>query len=331
MSRPLSVLLFAFGAAGVNTIRALRSAGHTLSGCFTHPTTQSWLPSVQDECRRLSIPCSTDVTAGNIAPNMAARPDVVLSVFYRRKIEMPFLGLGTIGAFNVAASQLPRYRGYFPYRWAILNNESMWGVTVHQMTQNYCDGAIFHRRPLLIRPDENAFDLSLRMAESAASAAVDALGRLASGDEHLSSVEPAGAKFFGPEIPFGGVIDWHQSAARIDSFVRALDFGRRVRKTYQHFSPPAQAIIGGKAVGIYKSRFGGTMSSYPAGTLTRCDDRVWVQAGRGHLEIDHVHVDGRDYAAAEYFGAHRFAPGDTFDTAHTWPSTTPAGEISHAA
>lgn len=330
MSRPFSVLLFAFGTAGVNTIRALRNAGHTLTACFTHPTTQSWLPSVQDECRRLNIPCSTDVSA-DIAPGMAARPDVVLSVFYRRRIAIPFLGLGTIGAFNVAASQLPRYRGYFPYRWAILNNESMWGVTVHQMTQDYCDGAVFHRRPLVIRPDENAYDLSLRVADAATSAAVEAVERLARGDDHLASVEPAGARFFGPEIPFDGAIDWHQSAARIDSFVRATDFGRRVRDQYQHFAPPAQAVIGGQSVGIYKARFGGTMSSYPPGTLTRCDDRVWVQAGRGHLEIDEVHVEGRDYAAAEYFGARSFAPGDTFDTSHTWTSATPAGEISHAA
>jgi methionyl-tRNA formyltransferase len=331
MSRPLSVLLFAFGTAGVNTIRALRSAGHTLTACFTHPTTQAWLPSVQDECRRLNIPCSTDPSAADIAPSMAARPDVVLSVFYRRKIDLPFLKLGTIGSFNVAASQLPRYRGYFPYRWAILNNESVWGVTVHQMTPNYCDGAVFHRRPLVIRPDDNAYDLSLRVSDAVTRAAVEAIDRLARGDDHVTSVEPAGTKFFGPEIPFGGAIDWQQSAARIDSFVRALDFGRPFRDAYHHFTPPAQAVIAERQVGIVKARFGGTMSSYPPGTLTRCDDRVWVQTGRGHLEIDEVHVDGRDYTAVEYFGARSLAPGDTFETSHTWNNAPPTGELSHAA
>jgi methionyl-tRNA formyltransferase len=331
MSRPLSVLLFAFGTAGVNTIRALRGAGHTLTGCFTHPTTQSWLPSVQDECRRQNIPCSTDPSSADIAPSMAARPDVVLSVFYRRKIEMPFLKLGTIGSFNVAASQLPRYRGYFPYRWAILNDESMWGVTVHQMTQDYCDGAVFHRRPLVIRPDDNAYELSLRVADAATRAAVEAVNRLATGDDHLASVESAGATFFGAEVPFGGAIDWHQSAARIDAFVRALDFGRRVGDTYQHFCPPAQAMVAGKSVGIFKARIGGTMSSYPPGTLTRCDDRVWVQTGRGHLEILEVNVGGRNYRAAECFGADVFAPGDIFDTTHTWTTTATPGETSHAA
>jgi methionyl-tRNA formyltransferase len=162
-------------------------------------------------------------------------------------------------------------------------------------------------------------------------AAVEAVERLAKGDDHLESVEAAGTKMFGPGIPFGGEIDWHQSAARIDSFVRALDFGRRVGDEYQHFTPPARAVIGGKSVGIYKAKFGGTMSSYPPGTLTRCDDRVWVQTGRGHLEILDVHVGGRDYRAAECFDADVFAPGDTFDTSHTWSNAAGPGELSHAA
>jgi methionyl-tRNA formyltransferase len=252
-------------------------------------------------------------------------------VFYRRKIEMPFLGLGTIGAFNVAASQLPRYRGYFPFRWAILNNESMWGVTVHQMTQDFCDGAVLHRKPLLIKPQENAYDLSVRLADVAATAAGEAIAKLAAGEDHLSSVDPAGAQFFGPEAPFGGEIDWNQSGAKIDSFVRAMDFGRQVRETYQHLTPPAQAVIGGEEMGVYRSRFGGTMSSYPPGTLTRCDEQVWVQTGRGHLVIERIAAAGRDHAAAEYLRGRGFAPGDRFDTSHSWSAGTPAREFSHAA
>src|SRR5205814_6687586 len=139
---------------------------------------QPWLPSVADECRRQSILC-----ANNPADfDLSTRPDVTLSIFYKRKIEMPFLALANVGAFNVAASQLPRYRGHFPFRWAILNNESMWGVTVHQMTQNFCDGAVLHRRPLVLKPHENAYDLYLRLAEATAAAAVEAASKLASGD-----------------------------------------------------------------------------------------------------------------------------------------------------
>jgi methionyl-tRNA formyltransferase len=330
MSKPLNVLLFAFGSAGVASIRGLQNAGHHITGCVTHKTIQPWLPSVEDECRRLDIECSTDVANGPVQPTMADRPDVVLSVFYRRRIEMPFLGLAKIGAFNVAASQLPRYRGAFPFRWAILNNETMWGVTVHQMTASYCDGAVLHRRPLIVKPAENAYDLFVRVSDAAATAAVEAVDKLARGDDHLTSVDPAGSQFFDATIPYGGRIDWNQSAARIDSFVRALDFGRQVIDTYQHLTPPAQASIGAKSIGIWRARFGGTMSSYPPGTITRCDDQVWVQAARGHLVIDRVVVDGVNWNAAEYFRHRGHVAGDQFDLTDSWNTPT-LKELSHAA
>jgi methionyl-tRNA formyltransferase len=329
MARPLDILLFAHGQAGVNALRALHGAGHTIGACFTHGGA-AWQPRVADECARLGIPCSTYPAGADVS--LVSRPDVVLSVFYGRKVEMPYLALGTIGAFNVAASQLPRYPGFFPTRWAILNDEAMWGVTVHQMTQNYCDGAILHKRALAIRPTENAYDLSVRVADAAATAAVEAASKLASGDYHLTSVDPAGSQFFGREVPFGGLIDWHQSAARIDSFVRALDFGRDVGDAYEHLGPPAAARIGTQTIGIFKSRFGGTMSSYPPGTITRCDDQVWVQAGRGHVAIDRITVNGVDDDAPAYLVARGFTTGDTFDTSHVWNASQPlTRELSHAA
>lgn len=329
--RSMNVLLFAFGHAGVGALRGLLTAGHRVSGCVTHPTTKPWLPSMWDECRRAGIDCSIDPTDGGATPNMADRPDVVLSIGYRRKIEMPFLGLGTVGAFNVAGSQLPRYRGDFPFRWAILNAESSWGVTVHQMTPDYCDGAVLHRRPLVVNPQENAYDLYLRLSDCAARAAVEAVDKLARGEDHLISCEPAGPQTFGPDVPFGGAIDWRQPAGRIDSFVRAMDFGRQVVDEYQHLAPPAVARIGNRAIGIYHSSFGGTMSSYPPGTITRCDEQVWVQAGRGHLVLDRVCADGRDYDATEFFVAGGYTTGDTFDTSHTWAAPATAREYRHAA
>jgi methionyl-tRNA formyltransferase len=328
MSRPLNILLFAFGHAGVNAIRSLRRAGHHITGCFTHPTMQSWIPSIEDECRRQSVLCST---IAPYAQSITGRPDVVLSVFYRRKIDSAVLNCASLGVFNIAASQLPRYRGYFPYRWAIINNESIWGVTVHQMTDNYCDGAVLHRRPLVLKPQENAYELSLRIADAADAATMEAVAKLSAGNIHLTAADPTGAQFFGHDIPYGGAIDWHQSAARIDSFIRALDFGRQVKETYQHLAAPAAARIGGETMGIYRAHFGGTMSSYPPGTLTRCDNQVWVQTARGHLVIERVVADGKDYEAARYFASRGFASGDRFDVAHAWVPQTQGRQLVDAA
>src|SRR5687768_9260030 len=116
---------------------------------------------------------------------------------------MPFLGLAKIGAFNVAGSQLPRYRGCFPFRWAILNGETAWGVTVHQMTARYCDGAVLHRKPLVVRPDENAHEFHGRCSRAMADAAVEAVRKLAIGVYALCSVDAPSPLLFGPAVPHG--------------------------------------------------------------------------------------------------------------------------------
>jgi hypothetical protein len=103
----------------------------------------------------------------------------------------------------------------------------------------------------------------------------------------------------------------------------------------QHQQPvgPARAMIHHQVIEICETRAGGTVSSYPAGTITRCDDELWVQTGRGHLAIDRILVDGREEDAAAYFNAAGFAPGDTFDTSSRWTSaTSPSNRpYSHAA
>jgi methionyl-tRNA formyltransferase len=120
------------------------------------------------------------------------------------------------------------------------------------------------------------------------------------------------------ESPVAGAIDWRQPALAIDAFVRWLDAARCGRGQHQEPASAATARIGGAVIGIADARAGGTMSSYPAGTITRCDDELWVQTGRGHLAIERVIVEGRERDAAAYFVAAGFAPGDTFDTSHRW-------------
>jgi len=119
----------------------------------------------------------------------------------------------------------------------------------------------------------------------------------------------------------GASIDWSSPAGEIDAFVRALDRRRRLQGQHQQPVVPARATIHHQLIEISETRAGGTMSSYPAGTITRCDDELWVQTGRGHLVIDRILVDGQERAAAEYFVAAGFAPGDTFDASHHWPTS----------
>jgi methionyl-tRNA formyltransferase len=112
-------------------------------------------------------------------------------------------------------------------------------------------------------------------------------------------------------------IDWRQSADKIVAFIEALN------STSQNENQ-AKATINNQTITIHRAQAGGTMSSYPPGTITRCDDRLWVQTGRGHLEIETILVEGGELDAAQYFTTHGFAPGDMFDRSYTHQQLTHA-------
>lgn len=112
MNRSLRVLLFAHDHAGVAALQSLSATGHEIAGCFTHPTHQDWVPSMTDACASLGVPCV------DAAPNAAMaqeyrekRPDLILSVGYRRRVPLPFLALPRWGAINASLAPpaaLPR-------------------------------------------------------------------------------------------------------------------------------------------------------------------------------------------------------------------------------
>src|SRR5947209_10103064 len=120
MSRSLRVLLFANHHAGVAAFHGLRDSGHQIISCFTHRAIAAWVPSLADACRAAEVPVTeTPPEALDAQPFRDARPDLIVSAGYRRRIGPPFLALPRWGAINVHFGPLPGYRGGAPIPWGI--------------------------------------------------------------------------------------------------------------------------------------------------------------------------------------------------------------------
>ena len=68
--------------------------------------------------------------------------DLGVSYCYPRKITEPLLSLPSKGFVNYHPGPLPKYKGPKESTDAINNKEMNWGVTVHQMDENYDTGPI---------------------------------------------------------------------------------------------------------------------------------------------------------------------------------------------
>ena len=78
--------------------------------------------------------------------------DLVFSVFYDKIIKEWFIAR-CARILNLHNGPLPRYRGVSPINWALKNNETKHGVTIHEITPGIDDGPIVAQLEYSIYPE----------------------------------------------------------------------------------------------------------------------------------------------------------------------------------
>ncbi len=128
-----------------------------------------------------------------------------------------------LGTFNLHASLLPRYRGAAPINWALINGETVTGVTTFMLNEQIDQGSILLQESTPIAPDDTAETLHDRLADIGARLVVKTLEGIQSHTltpqpQQQSDNLPAAPKIFKPDC----VVDWSLPGPRIVDFVRGL-------------------------------------------------------------------------------------------------------------
>ena len=128
-----------------------------------------------------------------------------------------------LGTFNLHASLLPRYRGAAPINWALINGETVTGVTTFMLNEQIDQGSILLQESTPIAPDDTAETLHDRLADIGARLVVKTLEgiqnhTLTPQPQQQTDNLPAAPKIFKPDC----VVDWSLPGSRIVDFVRGL-------------------------------------------------------------------------------------------------------------
>ncbi len=92
------------------------------------------------------------------------KPDVICVVAYGKILPQEILDIPKLGCINVHASLLPKYRGAAPIQWAVLNGESITGVTTMYMDLGMDTGDIILKEKVEIGQDETTGELWDRLS-----------------------------------------------------------------------------------------------------------------------------------------------------------------------
>lgn len=288
----------------VEQLKRLVQDGHEICGVFTQPDKPKnrGMKMTFSPVKEYALTCGLDVyqptkmrDGSALALVEKLRPELIVVAAYGRILPEDILAAAPMGAINVHSSILPQYRGAAPINWAILDGRKETGVTIMYMAKELDAGDVICVKKTEILPEEDAQELTGRLALLGADALAEAIGQLASGtvvrtpqDHSAFSYAPMLSKELSP-------MDWSRSAQALHDQVRGLIPW-----------PCATMELGGKKVKVFKTRIGGEVQA-EAGAIVTADKRgLEIACGDGRsLWILQLQAEGgKRMMAADYLRGH---------------------------
>lgn len=216
--------------------------------------------------------------------------DVCVVVAFGQILPKTILELTPYGCINVHASLLPKYRGAAPIQWAILEGETVTGVTTMQMDEGLDTGDMILKTEVPITENETGESLHDKLAAAGAELCVKTLKAL---EDHTAVLEKQGesptayAKMLDKKM---GDIDWSCPAVQIERLVRGLNSWP---SAYTHWQGKTLKIWRAKAENTAGAK-NGTESGCLPGTVTEVGkDSFAVQTGEGVLHVYELQIPGK--------------------------------------
>ena len=215
----------------VEQLRRLVEMGHEICGVFTQPDKPknrgmklAFSPVKEYALTQgLEVYQPTKMRDGTaLAIVEKLQPELTVVAAYGRILPEDILAVPPLGSINVHSSILPQYRGAAPINWAILDGCKETGVTIMHMAKELDAGDIICVKKTEILPDENAQELTYRLALLGADALEEAVTQLANGtaartpqDHSAFTYAPMLSKELSP-------MDWNKPAQKLHNQVRGL-------------------------------------------------------------------------------------------------------------
>ena len=213
----------------VASLRRLVEDGHILCGVFTQPDKpknrghKMAFSPVKEYAMSQSLPVYQPVKIREAVEQMRAlEPELIVTAAYGQILPEEILSLPRYGAINVHASLLPKYRGAAPINWAILDGETETGVTIMHMAKALDAGDMILQKRTPIGPEENAGQLTERLAEIGAEALAEAVELLRSGHAPRTPQNEAESSYASMLSRELSPLDWSRPAHALHCQVRGL-------------------------------------------------------------------------------------------------------------
>ena len=214
------------------------------------------------------------------------QPDVFVVVAFRMLPEVLWQ-IPSQGTFNLHASLLPQYRGAAPINWAIINGETITGVTTFFIDHQIDTGAIIQSMSCPIDPEENASGLHDKLMHLGTDLVMNTLDAIDQGIAKPQSQRTETTLKNAPKLnPENTRINWDLPAKQILNLIRGLDAYPGAWTTLMR---------GGETlkVKIYQAQNTDLTASLTPGSITSDKKTLLVHCADQQLALKSIQLPGK--------------------------------------
>lgn len=225
-----------------------------------------------------------------------AAADVLVVAAYGLIVPGPLLALPRLGAVNVHASLLPRWRGAAPIQRALLAGDRRTGISIMKMDEGLDTGPIYEMREVQISDTDDAGSLHDKLAALGGDALLEVLASLQEGRARAVAQAAQGATYAAKIATSETLLDWQRPAAELERAVRAF-----------RPAPGARLRLQGGLLKVWKAAV--VDAQGPPGMVLDAPSPT-VACGRDALRLIEVQgAGGRRMSAAEFARGHPLPAG----------------------
>jgi methionyl-tRNA formyltransferase len=182
-------------------------------------------PAVKVEALQAGLPVIQTENAnhpGVLAEIQEMRPQVIVVVAYGCILKRPLLDSALLAPVNLHASLLPKYRGVSPINRAIMDGESVTGVTTMRMDEGIDTGPILMQSRVEIGPRQTAGELSEILARVGAELLLETVEGMEAGTLAETPQDDSQATYAKKLKKSDGLVPWETEAGAIVNHVRGV-------------------------------------------------------------------------------------------------------------
>src|SRR5574337_85614 len=215
----------------VPSLRSLATSTHKVIAVVTQPDRpkgRSKIPCpspVKEAAQELGLEVIQPININEeavVKQLQCLSPDCIVVVAFGQFLSIPIINLPGYRCINIHASLLPKFRGAAPINWAIIQGETVTGVTAVVMTAKMDAGDIIAQKITPISSEETAGELEKRLSSMGAELLIETLNLVETG-KAIYTKQDEKEVTFAPKLKKEiGLILWFQETQKIHNLIRGM-------------------------------------------------------------------------------------------------------------